>query len=271
MSATANSAMPRSVTLSAFLHMLVIGGVVFLAWWSQRVDREPPAIFELVGGDGQNYMAEQAPTLTAETTPRIDVTLPEPLPEYVPPKPVVVHTPPPPITRVPEPTKTLVMPKQEPKEPPVRIEQVKEPVSFDDFQKQHGTPKPRPVAKPKTIAPRTIDVSRLVADTNIITEGAGGTAMTAREESLTKRYVAQILQAIQRAMEQAGINDVRDAGVKFNVSATGVISDASITRSSGSREFDRAILSAFRTIRPLGAPPTNRAESFSTVIRFTEG
>ncbi len=267
MSAIANSAMPRSATLSAFLHLLALSGLLFLAWWSQRIDQEPPAIFELVAGPGDNYMAERAPSAGAEDTPNVNVTLPSPLPEYDPPKPPPPRPEPlqqtrpepqrPPIERVPEPTPTTI------------IEPAPEQVSFDDFAKQHGDPTPRAAPKQRPVVQhQQIDVGEVIKSTTVVTPGAGGTAMSVHELSLSQRYVAQIIQRIRIALEKAGINDIREAGVRFNVSATGAISNVSITQSSGSRQFDQAVLSAFRTIKPLGSPPTKRAESFRTVIRL---
>ncbi|MCF3649555.1 TonB C-terminal domain-containing protein [Opitutaceae bacterium LMO-CP1] len=71
-------------------------------------------------------------------------------------------------------------------------------------------------------------------------------------------------------MEAAGITELREAGVQFSVSLSGAITDAHITRSSGSGSFDRAVLAAFKSIRPVGSPPTRRAEVFKTVIRLSE-
>ena len=58
--------------------------------------------------------------------------------------------------------------------------------------------------------------------------------------------------------------------VQFQVSATGVISGARIVQSSGNAEFDQAIIKALQTIRPIGPPPTNRAETFRIPIRLRE-
>lgn len=260
--------MPRAVSLSAFLHVSALGLMLFLAWWSQRVDKEPPAVFELVAGAGDNYAAEQAPTTTQEVTPSVNVTLPEPLPEYVPPKPPPPRPQPKPIERAPEP-KTLKIEKA-PEKPPVKIEPAREKVSFDDFKSEHGAPKTQKVRAPKPIKAKSINVNRVMASTNIITAGAGGTTMTANEISLSQRYVAMIIQRIRESLEEAGIMDLREAGVQFSVSVQGAISGARITQSSGSATFDRAVLAAFQNIRPIGPPPTNRAEVFKTVIRLTE-
>lgn len=241
--------------------------MVFFAWWSQRVDNEPPAPFILVAGPGENYAADQAPTITREVEPTVELNLPEltPRPKPPPPRPQPREQLPPPIEKA-----TPAPPKIEPA-PEKPAESQRQKVTFDQFAQQHGAPKPRQVSAPKPIKPKTIDVSRLMSDTAIVTAGAGGETMTTTQVSLSKRYVAQIIEMIRLSIEQAGINELRDVGVRFSVSATGTISDVRVTRSSGSAAFDRAVLDAFRDIRPIGPPPTERAEVFTTVIRLTEG
>ena len=274
MSRATTSPMPRSAGLSAFLHFSVFGLLIFFGWWSQRADEAPPAQFELVAGPGDNYAATAAPTTTAEITPTVTLTIPEPTPRPVvqsapPPRPL---PPPPPEPKVIERKPAPVVIEKAPEKPPVKIEPAREQVSFDDFAKERGAPKPAPVRKaPPPINPTKINLDRVMSATNVITTGAGGTAMTSTELSMSKRYVAMIIQRIRESLEQAGINDLREAGVRFSVSVEGAISDASITRSSGNAAFDRAVLAAFRNIRPIGSPPTGRAEVFTTVIRLTEG
>ncbi len=263
--------MPRSAGLSAFLHLLIFGLMIFSAWWSQRLDETPPPPFELVAGPGDNYAAEVAPTTTAVTTPTVTLNIPPPPPRpEVQPRPEPQPVPPPQPKEVKREPAPVVI-KRAPEKPPVNIEPAREKVSFSDFTKTHGAPKTQTVKAPPPIKATKINVDRVMSSTNVITTGAGGTAMTSNELSLSKRYVAMIIQRIRQSLEQAGINELREAGVKFSVSVEGAISDVSITRSSGSAEFDRAIIAAFRTIRPIGSPPTGRAEVFTTVIRLTEG
>lgn len=268
MSAVASNTMPRGFGLSALLHLVALGALIFLAWWSQRVDDTPDVIFEVVAGPGDDYAADHAPTTTQDVTPSVNVDLPdEPLPKFERSVPV-----PPPLTPVrttPEPAPPPIVPV--PEKPAPVIIPAPEQTSFADFKTDYGAPKTPTVKQRQPIKVSTIDVGRIIADTKIITTGAGGTAMTANEASLSKRYVAMIVQRIRDALEQAGISDVRDVGVRFSVSVRGKISDASITRSSGSSEFDRAVLAAFQNIPAVGSPPTKRAEIFQTVIRLTEG
>lgn len=277
MSSVASNTMPRGFGLSALLHLVALGSLIFLAWWSQRVNDTPDVIFEVVAGPGDNYAATQAPTTTQEVTPSVNVDLPEPLPKFVrpepkplPPQPEPLPPQPKPIERVPPKPEPLKIEKA-PEKPAPKIERAPTKVSFKDFTSEHGAPKTPTRKAPKPIQAKSIDINRLMAATSIITEGAGGTALTANEVSLSQRYVAMIVQRIRDALERAGISDVRDAGVRFSVSARGKISDARITRSSGSSEFDRAVLAAFQNIPAVGPPPTKRAEIFQTVIRLTEG
>ncbi|GAB1487719.1 hypothetical protein MASR2M8_01600 [Opitutaceae bacterium] len=100
--------------------------------------------------------------------------------------------------------------------------------------------------------------------------GAGGTALSRSEGDLTEAYAALIVQRIRQALESASFNDVAAVMVQFQVSATGVISGARIVQSSGNTEFDQAIIKALQTIRPVGPPPTGRAETFRIPIRLRE-
>ncbi len=273
--------MPRSFGLSALLHLSIVVALLVAAWWSQRTPDEQPVVFELVAGDGDNYAATEAPTTTAPVT-TISLKLPEPIPEPVrlpepkplPPEPKPQPKPPEPKPE-PKPVEKKPAPitiKPVPEKPPVKVETVPEKVSFADFAKEHGKPAPQPVKQPAPIRPQTINVGKVTAAVESkVSVGAGGTAMTTTEIELSKAYVALIIQRIRQALEAAGINDVREAGVEFRVSLDGAISNARITQSSGSSKFDQAVLAAFQSIRPIGRPPTGKAEIFTTTIRLREG
>lgn len=270
-STTSNSQMPRAFGWSAMLHAGVFGVLIAIAWWSQRTNDRDEHVFEVVAGPGDNYAATEAPTQAVpETT--VSVTIPR----AQPPRPQPRQAPPPvqvPVQRAaPEPTppRNPVQPRPE----PVREEPKPQPqtLSYQDFVRENGQPKPRTPAAPAPIKPKEIDLGRIAAaQTNNVREGAGGTAMTADTSDLEKAYVRTLIERIRQAMMAAGVTDVREVAVQFQVSAGGAISSATITRGSGSAEFDRAVLAAFRSIRPLGPPPTGKAEIYRTVIRLREG
>jgi colicin import membrane protein len=269
--------MPRSIGLSVLLHLAILVALLVAAWWSQQIDDDTPVIFELVAGEGDNYAATEAPT-TTESLPTITLTLPEPLPEPVriqptptPPRPQPTPPKPVPVPKAVEKTPTPIKVKPVPEAKPVVAEPVPKTVSFAEFAKQNGTPTPTVVKAPAPIRAPKINVGKVTsAAESSVKVGAGGTAMTASEVNLSAAYKALIVQRIRQALEAAGINDVREADVEFYVNLEGAISNAQIIKSSGSSKFDQAVISAFRSIRPLGRPPTGRAETLTTTIRLRE-
>jgi len=267
-SASSNPQMPRAFGLSALLHGGIIAVLVLMAWWAQRERDRNEDFFEVVAGPGDNYAATEAPTQAAPPVETVAVDLP--------PAPVIQPRPTPPVVqpRPPEPAPVTQQapPRIEPRPAPVQEEPKPQTVSYQDFVRQNGAPQPRTQPAPAPIRAKEIDLGRVTAAaTNNVQAGAGGTALRADTSDLERAYVTALIARIRRAMEAAGVTDVREAGVQFQVSLDGVISGARITQGSGSAEFDRAVLAAFSSIRPLGPPPTGKAEIYRTVIRLTEG
>jgi colicin import membrane protein len=270
---------PRAFLLSTLLHVSVVVLLLLFAWWSKKKVEETPQIFELVAGEGMDYQAKEAPT-TAAAAPAIKVDVPQPLPPVVTPKaqPKAVETPPPPKVELkketPPPKKETPPPPKVDKAPPVKIEKAPPKMKFEDFAKKH--PQKTPQAKaPPPIKAKTIDADSIAgrvasSTTNTVKAGAAGTAMTAAEEDLWGRYQAMLLQRIRAALLAAGIADNRSARVEFRLSAGGAISNARIIRSSGSGEFDAAVLQAFRSIGALGPPPTGGAQTLAVEVNLHE-
>jgi TonB family protein len=273
---------PRALILSVLLHVGFVLLLVLVGWLARQRVQPPVQIFELVAGAGDDYMAKEAPTTVA---PPPTVKLP-PLPDPVvvtPPAPKITpapeppppkqETPPPPPKKEPAPKKELTPPPPKEKTPPPpKIEKAPERLTLDDFRQKHGAPKTPTPKAPPPVTPKKIDVGRVAAATeNQVKAGAGGTAMTSAEEDQWKRYTALLVQRIRASMQRAGIIDLRTAGVQFRVSANGEISGATITRSSGSAEFDNGILEALRGLGRVPPPPSGRNELISTTIQLTEG
>lgn len=275
---------PRALILSTLLHALVVLAVLLFAWWSKRKVDETPQIFELVAGPGEDYQATEAPT-TAAPAPTIKLDLPDPPPVVTPapqPTPKVVEPTPPPKKEPPPPTPKKETPPPTPKvekaTPVPKVEKAPEPapkkMSLEDFRKAHGAPKtPQPKAPPP-VTPKKIDVNSVagkVASTSASESqtGASGTA-TKTDDDLMGRYYALIRQRIRAALIAAGVTDNRSAQVRFQISALGAISSPSIVGSSGSSEFDAAVLQAFRSIAPLGPPPVGGAQTLSVTVNLHE-
>jgi colicin import membrane protein len=93
--------------------------VLFFTYAVNEQTKEPPKVFELVAGEGDNYLADKAPALGTPDGPKVAMTAPTPpaprpeppaptppAPEPVPPAPVRAAPPPEPVVeRAPAPTK----------------------------------------------------------------------------------------------------------------------------------------------------------------------
>jgi len=106
---------PNAFFLSAFLHAGVVALIFLFNYLLSDGDKKPPKIFELVAGEGDNYMATEAPALGEEggvkmppiPQPPVIKSAPEPEPRSEPithaPEPVIKRAPEPVVQRAPEP------------------------------------------------------------------------------------------------------------------------------------------------------------------------
>jgi colicin import membrane protein len=303
---------PSAYFASICLHALVVLVGVLAFMLSSRRAAEPPAIFELVAGEGDNYAATEAPALgepdappgeTAVSLPKPVVTRrPDPAPE---PEPVEPLPPPPePVSRPAPAPKATAVPKAEP--PPNFVRDIKrlsekraaniekkfrtEQKAAADRAKKEAEQQSRRMSKEEfdrlNAGKKAPSGSRRTADVPSVAKGirggvsggstantkggAGGKALERAEMELTDAYIALILQRIRQTMEQANFSDQLSVRVQFTLSASGEISGVSIRESSGSNEFDRAILDAFRTIPNLGPPPNRKAGTFVVNLRMSD-
>lgn len=103
---------PNAFFLSTFLHAGVVALIFLFSYLTSDADKKPPKIFELVAGEGDNYMATEAPAFGEEggvkmppiPQPPVIKSAPEPEPQ---PEPVTVtRAPEPVVQRAPEPKTT---------------------------------------------------------------------------------------------------------------------------------------------------------------------
>lgn len=289
---------------SVFLHAAVVGVVLVFAYLSAKKRlADTPQIFELVAGEGDNYAATEAPALGTPGGVKIEVpAIPQPQPAPAAPvqEPVIAPAPepvkaaPPPTPVIPNMARNVerLADKREANirkqiEREQKAEAARQKKAEEQAQQKRLTKEEfdrlnagKTKAAPKAAAPGPIRTAKIDAEgiakgvvggsTANKTGGAGGTALTRQEGDLTQAYIALIIQRIRQALESASFNDLFEVTVQFQVSATGAISNARIQGSSGSAEFDRAILNALQTIRPIGPPPTGKAETFRVPIRLRE-
>ena len=88
----------------------------------------------------------------------------------------------------------------------------------------------------------------LGGSTNNKTGGAGGTALSREEQDLMGTYFALIKQRLREVMKPVEGDDNIVAKVEFHISPAGTFSQVHIIKSSGSAEYDQAVLDAFREV-----------------------
>jgi colicin import membrane protein len=276
--------------LSATLH----GAVIALAFLMMLVARlyveKPPPILELVAGEGDNFSAREAPALG---TPRVKLDVPAPPPQPAPPKPQPAPPEPAPITPAPVPP----VPKKVEPPPPnftkdikrkliiaesktkreiakeraaeaKRIEEEKKKLTkeeFDRMNKAKTTP-PQKTPPPKIAK---IDVEGItkgvVGGSKSNTKGgAGGKALVSNSDDVMAQYFRMLLERVRREFElPPTVSDTLEVSVEFRSSADGSISNPRVLKSSGSREFDQAVLAAIRRVT---MPP--RPDKKSETVKF---
>ncbi|PTX94195.1 cell envelope integrity protein TolA [Opitutus sp. ER46] len=97
--------------------------------------------------------------------------------------------------------------------------------------------------------------------------GAGGKALTSNGGALTDRYFAMLKQRVLNALEKPpGVSDDLEVEVVVTISASGRLSGARVIKSSGSDEFDRAVIAAFGRVT-MPEHPEKRTEELELTFR----
>ncbi|MEO6876242.1 MAG: TonB C-terminal domain-containing protein [Opitutaceae bacterium] len=277
---------PSAFFLSASLHGLIVAVVVLFTYLSQINVKEPPKILTLVQGPGDDYNATAAPALGSPSG--IKIAIPEPAapvaPTPTPPAPVAAVEP---VTE-PSPVKPAPVQKPVPKTPSKPTEtkapdfsrQIKKTIIRKESQAKREIKKARD-AEQKRLTKEEFDRQNKAAkvaaangnpkvkhiDTKGIGNGApggssdsktgaGGKALTREEGDVLDAYFALVQQKLLDGLEKPpGLSDSLTADAEFRLNVDGSISSGRITRSSGSDEFDRAVLSDIHRVGRVGNPP----------------
>jgi len=101
--------------------------------------------------------------------------------------------------------------------------------------------------------------------------GAGGTAMERAEADLMSAYLSLITQRIKRTMEEANFGDELSVRIQFTVSSSGLISGAKVVGTSGSGDFDRAVVEALQSTPNLGPPPNGKSGTYAALLKMSDG
>lgn len=290
--------------LSATLHAVVAGVLIAFSYVTQQQVKNMPQILELVAGEGDNFGAKVAPALGTPGGVKLDIPAP-PAPKIEPAPLTPVEEPPiarapepaptPPPKAAPAPTKAVPPPPapnfaqqirrkliraeskakadvaKERKAEAKRVEEEKKRMTKAEFDKLN---------KAKTPAGAPTKVARIDAEgiakgvvggstTNKV-GGAGGKALTSDNEDLLGAYFALFKQRLKVAFEAPdGLSDTLEVVVRVTSNADGSLTNPRVVKSSGSAEFDRAVVAAIRRVT-MPARPDRKSEPIDIPFSMRE-
>lgn len=293
--------------LSATLHGVVVVMILLMTYVWQDHAKEPTKVFELVAGEGDNYMATAAPALGTEggkvTMPNVPTptpTPPEPAPIQAAPEPVVQPEPAAPtpktaVTKAPPPDAIRDFSKdvkriekkradrliakdraaREAAEKKAKLEEAKQKKmtkeEFDRQKKSGITPKPGSSQKIARIDAEGIAKGVAGGSTANKEGGAGGKSLTRDEGDALDLYFSLLKRRLKDALDKPpGLSDTLVAIVEVHIAGNGLLSGARISKSSGSEEFDQAALAAVARVRSIGARPDGKSETLLIPFRMRE-
>jgi colicin import membrane protein len=255
---------PNAFALSAALHGAVVAAVLLGAWATQKAVLDPPHIFELVAGAGDNFTATQAAAPEHSTAVKFSA----------PKQPRTPPTPKPEAATVPD------APQPTPTKPITKTTSAKS-VTPVSVAKNNAPPTPnknitKPSAAAQTKAPQ-INSANLA---NALTAhssanqrgGAGGTALSREQSSELDAYFSLLKTRLREAHQKPdGVSDLLQADVEFRLNADGTIVNPRILVSSGNAAFDRSVVAAFRAMGALPPPPAGfRPDSYSLTFKMRD-
>ncbi len=226
----------KGLITSLALHIFVFSALIIGLLINTEKQKTPEHIFELVA-KSQNQAPQKVDIIEVPTV----VETPKIIPEQAKPKNKIV--------------KQAVIPK--PKK-----------ISYKDFINDHGKPKPKTKSKPKPVSKsKTKPKSEIIPDVRKILLNSlskpDQNNKNSRSNKISQReldlYISMLREQINRSwlIPDAAYHSNLSTKVKFTVSKSGHVTGAKIIQSSGNREFDSSILSAFSRIGRVGKTPNN--------------
>lgn len=285
--------------LSATLHGVVIALALMFSYAASRQDRNVPKILELVAGEGDNYAAREAPALGSEggvklTVPAAPTPRPAP-PQAVEPVPVMpIPAPVAPVPKaksatseaVPNFKKKLLYEvvrgdakakreiRKEREAEAKRLAEEKKRMTLEEFnrtQKNKTSSTKVASAKITPIDGEGIAKGVVGGSTNNKVGGAGGKALRNDSDDVLGSYYSMFKARLREKFESPpGLSDSLKAMVEVRSNLDGSLTSPRITQTSGSREFDNAVVDAIRRVRMPARPPERKAETIEFVFYMRE-
>lgn len=155
-----------------------------------------------------------------------------------------------------------------------RLEDEKKRMTKAEFDKAKNARSPTKVAGSPTKVAR-IDAEGIAkgvvgGSTANKVGGAGGKALTSDNEDLLGAYFALFKQRLKIAFEAPdGLSDTLEVIVRVTSNADGSLTNPKVVRSSGSAEFDRAVIAAIRKVT-MPARPDRKSEPIDIPFSMRE-
>ena len=238
--------------LSAALHGVVIAVLVLLSYVANQQVRSMPKVLELVAGEGDNYGAKVAPAGKAPVTKATESTTVPNFAREIRNKVIRAES------------KAKAEVQRERLAEAKRLAEEQKKMTKEEFDRLNKTRAATPNLPPPKVAKSDEEgISKGVTggSTENNVGGAGGKALVNDNDDVLTAYFSLFKQRVRREFEPpAGLNDTLVANVEVRSNADGSLSNPRITKSSGSKEFDAAVLDALRRVR-MPVRPDGKSET----------
>ena len=282
-----NSAMtdrtPAAFMISLTLHGVIVAILLFFTYAVNRQIKEAPKVFVLVQGDGDNYGATVAPALGTPGGVKVNVPAPpapkvetpaktEPAPMPAKPEAIPV-TPPPPKAATPK-APTQRTPAQEIRRQLANADlRAKREVAkerADEEKRAALAAKSNPPATPPKYTPidgEGIAKGVLNGSTDNKVGGANGKALSREDGPVMDAYFSMLKDRVRKNVENlSGLGETLVVEVAVTIAVDGSLSGARVTKTSGSPEFDRAVIAAFGRFK-MPEHPQHKSEQVKMTFR----
>lgn len=285
---------PSAFLLSAGLHAAVVALLLLLGLAAGRMAKDEPKVFELVAGEGDNYGTNVAPALGVEggvklTTPTPPASQPTPpIPAPAPqPAPRPEARPAPKDERIPNFAKQVsraqkkgeVIGKREAEKERIaeekRLAEERRRISYAEFQAKHKVASTAPAKSTgaptvKKLDPEGIRKGVVGGSTENKIGGQGGKALRTDNHDAMAAFHAMFKDRVRKNFEPPpGLADSVNAQVEVISNPDGTFTGARILKSSGSKEFDEAVLSAVRRVK-LAPRPDRKKDTITFTFAMSD-
>jgi colicin import membrane protein len=298
---------PSAFLLSATMHGVAVALALLLAYATSQREKETPKVLELVAGEGDNFMATEAPALG--TPGGVKLAIPKaPEPKPAPPEPVKAE--PDPLPPAPTPKAVTPVPAVDQPIPDFkkqiqrkivvadskarqqiardraaekkRLEEEQKRMSKEEFDRANKS-KTAGSAQSKSAPTKVAKIDAEGIAKGVVggstknktggarapppptPGGAGGKALVSENGTEMERYFAGLKTSIRQNFEPPpGLSDSLKVDIELRSNADGSLTNVRIAKSSGSAEFDQAVLDAIRRVK---MPP--RYDKKSEPVEFT--